>query len=373
MPNPYEIALNNIPGVGDVLAKQLVSYCGSAEAVFKTPKGKLMKIPGIGEKTASLLVEAQQNKALLSEADAELNKLQKVGGKVLFYTHPDYPNRLKRCADAPILLYTKGPVQLNAGRVVSIVGTRSATAYGKGFIEQLLDGLRVFDDLLLVSGLAYGIDIHAHRESLKCGIPTVGVMASGLDWIYPAVHKGTAEQMIEQGGGLVTENKLGTKPDAPLFPARNRIIAGMSDIVVVVEAASAGGALITAEIANSYSVEVMALPGNYNSKYSEGCNNLIKDHKAHPITKVSDLIELMGWEPGKQAKKKGLMALPLDDLSSEEKNIIQTLQNGPLHIDQLSYKTQLPVNQLASLLLSLEFAGLVKLHPGQRYSLVGFE
>ncbi|MBX2840149.1 MAG: DNA-processing protein DprA [Flammeovirgaceae bacterium] len=357
--NLYEVALNFIPGIGNVNMKQIVSYCGSAEAVFKTPKGKLLKIPGVGPKT----VEYLQDKNCFEIAEEELKKAEKFGASLLFYTNKKYPERLKNIPTAPALIYYKGNTLLNATKVISIVGTRKATPYGLGFIENMMKELKLFKDIIIISGLAYGIDICAHREALKNDIPTIGVMANGLDKIYPAVHKNTAIQMLENGG-LITENKFGTLPDAPKFPERNRIIAGMSDLVIVVEAAASGGALITAEIANSYDIEVFAVPGDVNNSFSEGCNHLIKKHKAHLLTSIEDVKYMMNWETGEAAPKKINLQLTMD-----EANIVNWLAKEKTQIDMLSLKTQIPMSQLSALLLEMEFKGLVKALPGKRFTL----
>jgi DNA processing protein len=280
-----QLALVFTSGIGDVLARYLISYCGSAEAVFKTPKTKLLKIPNIGEVTAAAIL----SKEGWYKAENQLNICEKNEIEVLFYTDKNYPDRLKNIADAPVLLFYKGTANLNASKVVSVVGTRKSTSYGKTVTEEIIEGLKKFQDIQVVSGLAFGIDVIAHKAALKQSIPTIGVMATGHDTIYPAVHKQISTQMLEQGGGLLTEYSWGTKTEPGFFPARNRIIAGLADAVIVVEAAKAGGALITAEIANSYNKDVFAIPGNLGNTYSEGCNNLIKTHKANLMMGVKDL------------------------------------------------------------------------------------
>jgi DNA processing protein len=250
------LALHFIPGIGDYTLRQLISYSGSAEKVFKTPKGKLLKIPGIGAVTADSI----RNGKSFRRAEKEIKKAEQEDVELLFFTDKKYPSRLKSIADAPSLLYVKGQVDLENSKTVGIVGTRKATDYGKNCVEELIEGLKPHQTLI-VSGLAYGIDIQAHKQAVKHGLPTVGIMGSGIDVIYPAAHKETAKKMLSNGG-LITENPFGTNPDAHNFPARNRIIAGLSDALVVVEAAEKGGALITAEISNSYNKDVFAFPGN---------------------------------------------------------------------------------------------------------------
>lgn len=359
----YRVALGLTSGVGDKLTKILISYCGSASDVFKARKGKLLKIPGVGPKTA----EALLSKQTLLEAEEECKKAEKYGVDMLFFTDTAYPHRLKAIDDAPSLLYRKGKANINTQKIVAIVGTRSATTYGKKITEEIVEGLSRFESMLIVSGLAYGIDVAAHKAALKYNVPTLGVMASGVDVVYPAGHKSTAEHMQEEGG-LLTEYPMGTKPEAPYFPARNRIIAGLADALIVVEAAAKGGALITADIANSYNKDIFAVPGNVGSTYSEGCNRLIQSHKAGIFTSVQDLVLMMNWE--KKSKPKAIPLLDLSALSEEEKQVITLLQqNKEMLIDDISWKAQIPVSLLASLLLGLELQGMVKSMPGKKYSL----
>lgn len=359
----YQVALGLIPGVGDLLTKQLVSYCGSAEAVFSAPIAKLQKIPGVGDKR----IKDINLNARLKEADTIINNCVKQNIDILFYTDKNYPSRLKVIADSPSLLYYKGKGNINVPKTVGIVGTRKATEYGKSVVDQLCAELSSVG-VSTISGLAYGIDIQAHRSSLKHDIPTFGVLAGGLDKIYPAVHKATCEQMIE-AGGILSENPLGTKPDAHLFPARNRIIAGLCDALIVVEAAQKGGALITAEIAYTYNKDVFAVPGNITNTYSQGCHYLITSQRAIPYTKIKDLLYNMNWDIG--SEKALTPKINLDDYTAPEKTILEALQSeeGGLQIDQLAWKTQIPLNKLASTLLELEFAGLIKSLPGKRYKL----
>ncbi|WP_114778893.1 DNA-processing protein DprA [Botryobacter ruber] len=366
----YEVALTLLPGVGKLTARLLVSYCGSPKAVFSTPPGKLIKIPGLGEGTVRNMV-AGFKQALL-EAEGILKQAEAHNVQILFYTSADYPDRLKQIADAPALLYYRGHGHLNRRRIISIVGTRKPTPYGQSVTERLVEELKPYK-AMVVSGLAYGIDIIAHRAALQAGLSTVGVMATGPETVYPALHRKYAEKMQEQGG-LLTENIFGTKPDAPRFPARNRIIAGMSDCTVVVEAALKSGTLITADIAHSYDKEVMAVPGNLTSPVSEGTNHLIKTNKAAVYTSVQDLVELLNWDLEDEAQvrnaKKAL--LNTDDFTPDELRVVQVLQQSKEeHMDNLSWKAQVPVSQLASLLLTLEFRGIVKAMPGKRFALVG--
>ncbi len=356
------LALHFTPGIGDFLVKQLVSYCGSAEQVFNTSKGKLLKIPGVGEVSA----EAIKNGKTFQEAERELKKAEKDDTEILFFTDKKYPQRLKAIEDAPAVLYYKGNQNLNVAKSVGIVGTRQATEYGKEIVERICQEL-IPHKALIVSGLAYGIDINAHKFALKHGLATLGVMGSGMDIIYPAVHKDTAKKMTSQGG-LITENKFGTKPDAHNFPARNRIIAGLCDALIVVEAAEKGGALITADIANTYNKDVFAVPGNLGQTYSEGCNKLIKINKANVYTSVRDLEYIMNWS----AESGGVQTtLDLTQFEPDEQKVIAILRerNAPVMIDELSFKSSMPPSRLASLLLTLEFKDAVKSLPGKMFAL----
>ncbi|HEU5291730.1 MAG TPA: DNA-processing protein DprA [Cyclobacteriaceae bacterium] len=360
------LALRFIPGIGDYLVRQLVSYCGSAEAVFKTKRGKLLKIPGVGEVTADAILSERP----FREAEKELAKAEKENVQLLFFTDKSYPARLRNIPDAPSLLYTKGNINFENQKVVAIVGTRQATSYGKERVEEIVKAL-IPHGALIVSGLAYGIDIHAHKQAIKHNLPTLGVMGSGMDVIYPATHKETAEHMFEHGG-LMTENCFGTKPDAHHFPQRNRIIAGLCDALIVVEAAIKGGALITAEIANSYNKDVFAFPGSIGEPFSEGCNTLIKTNKAHLLTSVKDLEYIMNWDASSDAKKVRPV-ISLEGFDESEQIILKILieKKAAVLIDELSWKSTLPISQLASVLLGLEFKGAVKSLPGKQFTLSG--
>jgi DNA processing protein len=355
------LALHFIPGIGDYLVRQLVTYSGSAEKVFQTPKGKLLRIPGVGEVTA----DAIKNGKSFAAAENEFKQAEKANVQLIFFNDNNYPSRLKQVNDAPSLIYTKGNIDFENPKTVGIVGTRKATQYGRERVEELVRDL-IPHNALIVSGLAYGIDIHAHKQAVKNNLATIGVMGSGMDNIYPASHKEIAKQMMENGG-LVTEHRFGTKPDAHNFPARNRIVAALSDAVIIVEAAIKGGALITAEIANSYNKDVFAFPGNIGQSHSEGCNNLIKSNRAHLITGLKDLEYITGWTLGQAPPKKEMVAL--ESFEPMEQIVLKTLleNNKQLMIDELSWKSNVPIGQLASVLLSLEFKGVVASLPGKIY------
>lgn len=366
----YKVAIGLVPGIGNVLTRQLVSYCGSVEGIFKQPKGKLLKIPGVGEVVANALATSES----LAQAEKVVEQAQKRGNKIYFYTDPDYPERLKPINDAPTLLFYAGNAGFNQLRTVSIVGTRRATDYGRKITQAIVTSLVKYN-VLIISGLAYGIDIAAHRAAVQVGLPTIGVMASGLDYLYPAVHKKTAEQMV-LNGGLLTEQTYGIKAEAHNFPARNRIIAGMADAIIIVEAAEKGGALITAEIANSYDKDVFAVPGNIDLPYSRGCNKLIYQNKATCLSDVEDLPIFLGWNLDKKDSRPlaTKQTAPPDfeelDISESDKNLLRYLQQRPdAHIDELSRNLLIPVNQIANVLLQLEFQGFIKTLPGKKYAL----
>jgi len=360
------LALHFIPGIGDRLIRQLISYCGSAEKVFKTPRGKLLNIPGVGSVTAQSIVKGKP----FELAEREIGLAEAADVRLIFFTDKDYPSRLKTLNDAPSLLYCKGNLDLEHAKTVGIVGTRQATRYGRDQVERLIQDLKPHAPLI-VSGLAYGIDIHAHKHAVKHKVSTVGVMGSGIDVIYPPSHAQTVQGMLELGG-IVTENPFGTQPDAHNFPARNRIIAGLSDALIVVEAAERGGALITANIANSYNKDVFACPGNIGQSHSEGCNNLIKANKASLITDVKDLEYMMNWNPDSVGPKKEA-AISVEGFEGDERAIIQVLSNGQgqLSLDELSWKLDLSIGQLASVLLGLELKGAIRSLPGKMYKVAG--
>jgi len=377
MPSPsddlyHELALTLLPGIGPQLTRQLMSYGSSAKNVLLLPPGKLRRIPGVGDATIKILTGPARGQAL-ALAEASLRKAEKEGVEILFYTSKKFPSRLKLIPDAPVLLYYQGTADLNAPKILSLVGTRQATEYGREQTERLIKGVRPHQPLI-ISGLAYGIDIMAHRAALQEGLATVGVMATGLDIIYPAVHRKTAEKMREQGG-LLTEFPFGTSPDRYNFPQRNRIIAGLADGTVVVEAAAKGGALITAELALSYDRDVLAVPGNLGSAASEGCNALIKTNKAALYAEPKDLEQLLNWDAAlyHTGKFQAPLTYSADDFSLEEFALITVLATAAgreEQMDNLAWKAQQPIHAVASLLLALEFRGVVRALPGKRFGLV---
>ena len=359
----YRIGLTLIPGIGDVLAKNLVAYCGSPEAVFKEKKARLRKIPGIGQ----VLTDMVSNADVLNYAEEEMKFIEAHKIIPLFYTDAVYPKRLKNCHDSPVVLYYKGAADLNAQKVLSVVGTRNVTPYGKKVCEELIADL-ASHDVMVVSGLAYGIDVCAHRACLQHGLLTIGVLAHGLDRLYPLAHRNIAKKMLEQGG-LLTEFTSRTNPDAENFPKRNRIVAGMSDATVVIESGKKGGSLITADIANSYNRDVFAYPGRTDDNYSEGCNRLIKSNKAALVENARDILYMMGWEE-KEKEKPVPQRTMFIELSPDEEKIVNVLrEKESIHIDDLCYRAGFSMSKILSMLLGLEFSGVIRSLPGKLYQL----
>ncbi|WP_343524230.1 DNA-processing protein DprA [Pedobacter sp.] len=360
----HKIALTFIKSIGPVTAKNLLAYCGSAENIFSADKKQLLQIPGVGEKT----IEAIRGSDALLRARQELDFVEKHGIEVLFFSDEKYPKRLKNCIDSPVLLYAKGTVDFNHPRIISIVGTRNATNYGKNLCKELCEVLAPYN-VLIVSGLAYGIDVTTHKECLVNHIPTVGVLGHGLDRMYPKIHKTVAQKMV-LNGGLLTEFPILTNPDRTNFPQRNRIIAGIADATIVVEASIKGGALITAEIANSYHKDVYAFPGRTNDVFSEGCNFLIKTNRAGLIHNAHDLIYYLGWDDELKEKKKETQTVLQLSLTPNEQRVVDALQNGQLSIDELCIQLNMQQSKLAIVVLTLEMQGIIVSLPGKIYKLV---
>ena len=361
----YKIGISLIPGIGDITAKKLIAYCGGVEAVFREKKSALQKIPGIGTFFAGSVIAGREQ--ALEQANAEVGFIEKHRICARFFLDDDYPARLKHCIDGPVMIYCLGNADYNAPRVLSVVGTRSATTYGKECCSRIIEDLKS-SNVLIVSGLAYGIDTWAHREALRNGLATVGVLAHGLDTLYPAANKSMASKMLSQGG-LITEFTSGTIPDKENFPKRNRIIAGLADATLVVEAARKGGALITADIANSYNRDVFAVPGRIIDPYSEGCNRFIRTNKAALVQSAADIKYLMGWE--EQSEKPSQIQKKLFiNLSPDEEAVVALIRTaGELTVDKICLGLQLNTSRVATALLNLEFEGIVKCKPGKIYCL----
>ena len=360
----YKLALSMVPGIGNVLARNLLSRLGRIDKIFTESFKSLKKIPGIGEINAGRI----KDRNVFIQAEKELKFINKYNIHVSFFTDDNYPRRLRSCIDAPLILYSRGNMDLNCEKVLCIVGTRNATAYGKEACGRLIEdiagrGYRI----IIVSGLAYGIDIHAHKMSLKYGIPTVGILGHGLDRLYPSLHSETAKKMVKSGG-LITEFPSCTKIDPSNFIRRNRIIAGLSDATVVIESAEKGGALVTADIASSYNRDVFAFPGRVNDIFSRGCNRLIRYNEANLIQGIEDLEYFMGWESND--KKDCYQTEMFIDLNAEEMKVVELLKKSDrLYIDQISSVLGISGSKVSSLLLGLECKNCILALPGNMYSL----
>ena len=367
----YTMALTRISNFNFAQALELYKAVGSAQLLFEHRN----EIGDILKDCSPRLMEALKDwDEPMKRADYELKYMQEHGIRALTLMDEDYPQRLLECPDAPIILYYKGNGDLNQAKIVSIVGTRQITTYGQDLIRRFVADLHLLcPKVLIVSGLAYGVDIHAHRQALANGYETVGVLAHGLDQIYPYRHKETADEMLKHGG-LLTEFMTQTNADKPNFVRRNRIVAGMTDAVVLVESAAKGGGLITAEIAQSYDRNVFAFPGNVDAEYSRGCNNLIRDNGAGLICNADDFVRAMSWQDEalrKRANADGIERNLFPDLSPEEQTIVNLLQQtNDLQLNVLSVKTGIPIGQLTALLFQLEMKGVVKPLAGGMYHLL---
>ena len=367
----YTMALTRISNFNFAQALELYKTVGSAQLLFEHRN----EIGDILKDCSPRLVEALKDwDEPMKRAEYELKYMEEHSIRALTLSDEDYPQRLQECPDAPIILYYTGNCDLNQAKIVSIVGTRQITQYGQDLIRHFIADLRRHcPQVLIVSGLAYGVDINAHRQALENGYETVGVLAHGLDQIYPYRHKDTANEMVRHGG-LLTEFMTQTNADKPNFVRRNRIVAGMADAVVLVESAAKGGGLITAEIAQSYDRNVFAFPGNVNAPFSQGCNNLIRDNGAALISNVDDFVHAMGWQDEairRQANADGIERNLFPDLSPEEQKIVSLLQQtNDLQLNILSVKSSIPIGQLTALLFQMEMKGVVKPLAGGMYHLL---
>ena len=362
------IALGQCPGIGRIGAKRLVDALGSAEEVFKRRK----EIPQLVPEAHSAISEALDCPEAFQRAEQEMKFVEEKNINCLTINHPDYPIRLRECPDAPLTLFFKGECDLNRKHIVSMIGTRRATNYGKEFCETFVRELaELCPDVLIISGLAYGIDIHSHRAALNNNLSTVAVLAHGLDRIYPSTHRKTAISMLPSGG-LITEFLTRTEPERYNFVSRNRIVAGMSDATIVVESAEKGGSLITADMANGYNRDCFALPGRATDSTSRGCNQLIRDNKAALILSAEDFVKAMGWECSNKPKPEGIQRSLFLNLSEEENIIVNRLNSqGDMHINTLVVESALPIHRVSALLFELEMKGIIKALPGGIYHLIG--
>lgn len=364
MKHPVEkVALSLLEGIGPVLARQLVAYTGEVGNIFSARKKELLSIPGIGEKTVHAILH---HKEAFLRAEAEIAFTERQGIRILFYADKGYPFRLKACDDSPVVLFYKGQADLDHHRIIALIGTRAPTDLGKILCTRLVEDLQEYQ-VLIVSGLAYGVDITAHRRCLDLGVPTVGVLGNGLDKIYPAAHLPVARKMAETGG-LLTQFLTRTKPDRENFPMRNKVVAGMSDAIVVVESGQEGGSMITAEYANLYNKDVFAFPGRSTDPMSAGCNALIKKNKAVLVENAADLVTSMNWD------KKGVLAVQRSlfvELNEPEQKIVELLKKEEsVSIDRFYLELNLSPGVVAGILLELECKGVIKGLPGKRFILI---
>mgnify|MGYP002630703346 CR=1 FL=1 len=357
----YAIALSMVQGVGGKTARKMVELAGGIERVFELNPRGFGEIKGI----KTMVIESLQNDRVLDRAREEWKRVRKQGIDVLFVGDSNYPFRFARCPDAPVVLYKKGSIGLNGKRLLSIVGTRKCSAYGKEMTEKIVRELAEYN-VIIVSGLAYGIDIAAHRAALKYELPTIACMAQGLDRIYPGVHAKEANQILSEGCWL-SEFPTNHRPKREHFPARNRIIAGISDATLVVESDVKGGSMLTADLASSYHRDVMAVPGSVFSEKSKGPHALVLALKGSLVTSGNDIAKLMSWQKVKSVEQVSLFP----DLSKDDLEVLSMLQSNPMHIDQLSMEYDHGRGKLMQVLLSMEMRGLVKTMPGSRYAVSG--
>ena len=360
----HTLALLRVEGVGDIVAKKLINHCGSAENVFKTKALQLKGIDGIGE----VLLRKLKNKTVFEKAEQELRFIEKENIKVLYFQNDDYPDRLKHCIDSPVLLFASGAMNFENGKMISIVGTRQITSYGTEFTKKFVEDLAIFNPII-VSGFAYGVDIVAHQAAMENNLQTIGVLAHGLNQIYPKSHKKYVAKM-EQNGGFLTEFWSNSNPDKENFVRRNRIVAGMSEATIVIESAEKGGSLITANIANDYSRDVFAVPGRTSDKYSQGCNDLIKTQRANLLTSAADLVYCLNWEL-KLKEAKSIQKQLFVSLDYEEQKIYDYLQKtGKQLLDIIALECDFPIFKISSILLNMELKGVVRPLPGKLFEAV---
>lgn len=367
----YAMALTRLTNFNYQQALELYKAAGSAQRLYehRSDIGEMI------DNCTPRLVEALKDWSdAMKRAEFELKFMEEHQIRALTMMDDDYPQRLSECSDAPIVLYYKGNADLNQAKIVSIVGTRRITTYGQDLIRRFIADLKTYcPQVLIVSGLAYGVDINAHRQALENGYPTIGVLAHGLDQIYPYHHRDTAAKMLNQGG-LLTEFMSQTNADKPNFVRRNRIVAGMADATILVESAEKGGGLITCEIAQSYNRAVFAFPGNVKAEFSKGCNNLIRDNGAGLISNAKDFVNAMGWQDEvrlQEALSNGIERNLFPDLTPEEQQIVNLLQEiNDLQLNILSVKTGITIGQLTAHLFQLEMKGIVKPLAGGMYHLL---
>ena len=359
----YLLALQRIDGVGDIMAKKLLTHFVSAEAIFTTKASQLAGIDGVG----SVLMKNLRDKSVFEKASVELEFIKNNQINVAYFQDDNYPERLKHCIDGPLLLFTSGNINLQNKRIISIVGTRQITSYGTEFCRKLIEDLAPLDPII-VSGFAYGVDIVAHQLALEHNLQTIGVVAHGLNQIYPKTHKKYVAK-VEENGGFITEFWSSSNPDKENFVRRNRIVAGMSEATIVIESADRGGSLITANMANDYNRDVFAVPGRVTDKYSQGCNNLIKTQKANVLSSAADLVYILNWDIQQEAKPvQKQLFVSLDE--DEQKVYDYLLKTGKELLDIIALRCDFPIYKISGMLLNMELKGVIRPLPGKLFEAI---
>ncbi|KIQ21464.1 DNA processing protein DprA [Flavobacterium sp. MEB061] len=359
----YLLALLKVEGVGDIMAKKLLTHFGKAETVFTTKTNQIAAIDGVG----SVLLKNLRDKSIFEKASNELDFIKSNDIKVSFFQDENYPERLKHCFDSPVLIFSAGNMNLKNKRIISIVGTRQITSYGTDFCRKLIEDLAPLDPVI-VSGFAYGVDIVAHQIAMENNLQTIGVLAHGLNQIYPKTHKKYVAKM-EENGGFITEFWSSSNPDKENFVRRNRIVAGMTEATIVIESADKGGSLITANLANDYNRDVFAVPGRVTDKYSQGCNDLIKTQKASVLSSAADLIYMLNWDIEKKVKsiQKSLFV----DLEPDEQKVYDFLiKNGKELLDIIALQCDFPIFKISGVLLNMELKGVIRPLPGKLFEAI---
>ena len=360
----YVLALQRVKGIGDVNAKKLIAHCGSAKNVLREKKQTLEKINGIGSFTLKNLLDSTN----LINAEKELKYIQKNKISTCYFTDENYPSKLKHCVDAPILLFKEGNFELNTQPIISIVGTRKITSYGRDFCEKLISELKEYNPII-VSGFAYGVDICAHKAALKNNLQTIGILAHGFEEVYPKSHKKYVNE-VNKNGGFITDFWHNDELQRENFLKRNRIVAGISEATIIIESAEKGGSLVTADIANSYNRDVFAVPGRSTDVYSRGCNDLIKRNKAAILTSSKDLVEMLNWKLGNESQKvvQKQLFIELDEIEQLVYDFL--LDEGKELLDIISLNCDLPIHKTTTILFNLEMKGVVKPLPGKLFEAV---
>lgn len=359
----YLLALMKVDGVGDIMAKKLLNHCGNAEAIFKSKINQIAAIDGVG----TVLLKNIKDKTIFEKANQELEFIRKNDINVSFFQDETYPDRLKHCIDSPVLIFTGGNINLQNKKIISIVGTRQITLHGTEFCRKLIEDLAPLDPVI-VSGFAYGVDIAAHQFAIDCKLQTIGVLAHGLNQVYPRTHKKYMAKM-EENGGFITEFWSTSNPDKENFVRRNRIVAGISEATIVIESADKGGSLITANLANDYNRDVFAVPGRVTDRYSQGCNDLIKTQKASLLTSAADLIYVLNWDIEK--KPKAIQKQLFIDLEPDEQKIYDfLLKSGKELLDIIALECDFPVFKISGILLNMELKGVIRPLPGKLFEAI---